>query len=193
MPLHVPPAPASAARSVTAALGTPTAGTVNHAFMNATGASLVPEQPLPIHVLDPRQSAGPLPRVRLTGWRFLIRAGDGVVAAAETAVTPNGWAFSHFSEGPYLASTQRALLQAEALPAPSQPRLLSVPGLYMLCLWLHGDLSHGDDAQPAAADVLIPLAPAPPGIAAHHVYRAADLLPRLTTRLRQAPLLETAV
>ncbi len=194
MPLHVLPAPAPAVHSVTAALGNPTAvGAVHPAFLTAAGGSLVPEHPLAVHVLGAEPASGGLPQARLTGWRFLVRDGDRVVAAADTTATPNGWVFSHFSEGPYLASTQRALVQAEALPAPHQPRLLSIPGLYMLCLWLHGDVSDADDAQPAPADVLIPLAPAPPGIAAHRPYRVADLLPLLTVRLTPAPLLETAV
>jgi hypothetical protein len=133
------------------------------------------------------------PQARLTGWRFLLRADDRAVAAADTTWTPDGWAFSHFSEGPYLASTERALRQAEPLAGAYQPRLLSIPGLYMLTLWLHGDTADGDDAQPAPADVLVPLAPAPPGIAAHRPYRAADLLPVLSLRLTPAPLLGTGV
>jgi hypothetical protein len=56
--------------------------------------------------------------------------------------------------------------------------MLSVPGLYMLALWLHDD-----SAEDHAEDLLVPLAPAPPGIAAHRVHRAADLLPALTPRL----------
>ncbi len=55
-------------------------------------------------------------------------------------LTPDGWAFSHFFEGPYVASTERVLRQAESMPQPYQPRLLlGSPELYMLTLWLHGD------------------------------------------------------
>jgi hypothetical protein len=103
-------------------------------------------------------------------------------------LTPDGWAFSHFFEGPYVTSTERALRQAETLTQPYQPRLLSVPGLYMLTLWLHGDTdSDGADGDPAATDLLVPLAPAPPGIAAHRPHRVADLLPVLTHRVAPAP------
>ncbi|WP_086728037.1 hypothetical protein, partial [Streptomyces carpinensis] len=121
---------------------------------------------------------------RLAGWRFLIRVGDHAVAAAETMLTPDGWAFSHFFEGPYVTSTERALRQAEALGQPYQPRLLSMPSLYMLTLWLHGDLSDdGATGHPAPADLLVPLAPAPPGIPAHVPHRVAELLPVLTHRV----------
>ncbi|MEV1021819.1 hypothetical protein [Streptomyces sp. NPDC050264] len=185
MPLHVPPAPAPALRTVLTALGSPTA--VREArtpSLRAAQGPASPELPLPVHVLDRiTETTGPS-RARLAGWRFLIRIGDRAVAAADTMLTPDGWTFSHFFEGPYVSSTERALRQAESLPKPYQPRLLSVPELYMLTLWLHGD--HTADAasgHPAADDILIPLAPAPPGIAAHRPHRVAELLPVLALRL----------
>ena len=190
MPLHVPPAPAPALRSVLTALGSPTA--VREArtpSLRAAEGPATPELPLPLHVLD-RVTPEGTAVTRLAGWRFLIRCGDRAVAAAETMLTPDGWAFSHFFEGPYIASTERALRQAENMKGAYQPRLLSVPGLYMLTLWLHGDLTaDGADDHPAATDLLVPLAPAPPGIAAHRPHRVADLLPVLTHRVTPAPLL----
>jgi hypothetical protein len=141
-----------------------------------------------VHVVDEITPTG-VSATRLAGWRFLIRCGERAVAAAETRLTPDGWAFSHFFEGPYVASTERALSQAETIPQPLQPRLLSFPGLYMLTLWLHGDCTaDGADGQPDAADILIPLAPAPPGISSHLPYRVADLLPVLSLRAAPAPL-----
>jgi hypothetical protein len=192
MPLHVPPAPAPALRSVLTALGSPTA--VREArtpsLLRAQGPT-TPELPLPVHVLDGIDAAG-VPLTRLAGWRFLIRCGDRAVAAAETMLTPDGWAFSHFFEGPYIASTERALRQAETMTQSYQPRLLSVPGLYMLTLWLHGDrTADGATGHPAATDLLVPLAPAPPGIAAHRPHRVAELLPVLTHRVTPAPLLSS--
>ncbi|ATW47461.1 hypothetical protein [Streptomyces xantholiticus] len=193
MPLHVLPAPAPALRSVLAALGSPTAvSEARTPALRSVQGPLSAELPLPVHVLDQIVPIGTAPLTRLTGWRFLIRNGDRAVAAAETMLTPDGWAFSHFFEGPYLDSTERALRQAESLGTPFQPRLLSVPELYMLTLWLHGD----PDADAAAGtlqptDVLVPLAPAPPGIAAHLPHRVAELLPVMTLRLAPAPLLDS--
>ncbi|MEU1515424.1 hypothetical protein ABZ490_25300 [Streptomyces sp. NPDC005811] len=184
MPLHVPPAPAPALRSVLTALGSPTA--VREArtpSMRSAQDEATPELPLPLHVLDRITPEG-VSATRLAGWRFLIRCGDRAVAAAETRLTPDGWAFSHFFEGPYIASTERALRQAESAAQPYQARLLSVPGLYMLTLWLHGDTdSDGTTGHPEATDLLVPLAPAPPGIAAHRAHRVAELLPVLTLRV----------
>ncbi|MGI5354004.1 hypothetical protein ACQI4E_01590 [Streptomyces sp. CA-252508] len=195
MPLHVSPAPAPALRSVLAALGSPAVREAHTPALRSVQGPLSPELPLPLHVLDVRDPVAPPaggPRTRLAGWRFLIRGGERPVAAADTVLTPDGWAFSHFFEGPYLASTERAVRQAESMATRYQPRLLSVPDLYMLTLWLHGDTG-ADPATgaPAPADLLVPLAPAPPGIAPHLPYRAADLLPVLTLRLVPPPLLES--
>ncbi|MEV7788696.1 hypothetical protein AB0O72_25425 [Streptomyces sp. NPDC088106] len=190
MPLHVPPAPAPALRSVLTALSSPTA--VREArtpsLLGAQGPAS-PELPLPVHVLD-RVTADGGTATRLAGWRFLIRTGDRAVAAADSVLTADGWTFSRFFEGPYIASTELALRQAEAMAQPYQPRLLSVPGLYMLALWLHGDTgADGATGHPAATDLLVPLAPAPPGIAAHRAHRVTDLLPVLTHRVTPPRLL----
>ncbi|MEV6651801.1 hypothetical protein [Streptomyces sp. NPDC051219] len=191
MPLHVPPAPAPALRSVLAALGSPTA--VREARTPALRAALgplSPELPLPVHVLDRITPGDQPPRTRLAGWRFLIHCGDRPVAAADTMLTPDGWAFARFFEGPYVGATERALRQAETMTSHYQPRLLSVPELYMLTLWLHGEVNADASAGgPAPADLLVPLAPAPPGIAADRPHRVADLLPVLTHRLSKVPLL----
>ncbi|MEU1460794.1 hypothetical protein ABZ467_08930 [Streptomyces sp. NPDC005727] len=190
MPLHAPAAPAPALRSVLTALGSPTA--VREArtpSLRAAQGPTTPELPLPVHVLD-RITAQGMSATRPAGWRFVIRCGDRAVAAADTKLTPDGWAFSHFFEGPWIASTERALQQAEALTQPYQPRLLSVPGLYMLTLWLHGDVAaDAAEGHPAATDLLVPLAPAPPGIPAHRPHRVAELLPVLTHRATPVPLL----
>lgn len=193
MPLHVPLAPAPALRSVLAALGSPTA--VREArtpALRSVQGPLSPELPLPVHVLEKIAPSSDVPQTRLAGWRFLIHSGDRAVAAADTMLTPDGWAFSRFFEGPYISATERALRQAETLKSPYQPRLLSVPGLYMLTLWLHQDIeADASVGAPAPADLLIPLAPAPPGIVAHRPHRVADLLPmmglRLTSALPAAP------
>lgn len=181
MPLHVPPAPAPALRSVLAALG--------------SLPSVRPELPLPVHELARVRSQDGPPHVRLTGWRFLLHDTDApgaeetVPGAAEAQLTADGWAFGHFCGGPYLASTRRALRQAETSSVAYQPRLLSVPELYMLTLWLHHD-PQADPAtgSPGGSDVLVPLAPAPPGIAPHQPHRAETLLPLLTRRLMPGTL-----
>lgn len=192
MPLHVPSVPVSASRSVLAALRAQPPSSRNGAPPDAPGGSLEVELPLPVHELT---GTPPAAGTRLTGWRFLLRKADApadsaAVGAAETLLTSDGWAFACFCGGPYVASSQRALQQAESLPGLYQPRLLSVPRLYMLTLWLHGD-AHADFAEgsPLPSDLLIPLSPAPPGIAAHTPHRAEALLPLLTGSAAASPLL----
>ncbi|MFF9352250.1 hypothetical protein [Streptomyces sp. NPDC014734] len=189
MPLHVPPAPTPALRSVLAALGSPTAvrEARTPALRSAQGP-LSPELPLPVHALDRIGPDELAPVTRLAAWRFLIRDSERAVAAADTMLTPDGWAFSHFFEGPYIASTELALRQAEAVTPHYQPRLLSIPALYMLALWLHADSeADASGGALAPADLLVPLAPAPPGIAAHRAHRVADLLRLMTLRIAPGP------
>ncbi|MGW1236783.1 hypothetical protein [Streptomyces californicus] len=194
MPLHVLPAPAPALRSVLAALGSPTAvREARTSALRSVQGPLSPELPLPVHVLGRASTDGTAPLTHLAAWRFLIRSEGRPVAAADTVLTPDGWTFSHFFEGPYLASTELAVRQAETSAAPWQARLLSIPELYMIALWLHGDT----EADPAGGvlaptDVLVPLAPAPPGIAAHRPHRVADLLPVISMRMAPGPLLSSA-
>ncbi|NSC20449.1 hypothetical protein FM076_04160 [Streptomyces albus subsp. chlorinus] len=208
MPLHVSPAPAPALRSVQTALGLPRTvrGTRVPAALRTAKGPLRAELPLPTYEMArvapnaterAARTAAPTPRTRLTGWRFLLRdgatgqeggQGTAYLGTAEAVLTADGWAFGQFRQGPYVLSTVRAVRQAEALPASYQPRLLSVPELYMLTLWLHQDAS-ADPAEgtPDPADLLIPLAPAPPGIAPHTAHRVDALLPVLTRRLVAAP------
>ncbi|MGW5425319.1 hypothetical protein [Streptomyces sp. NPDC003943] len=195
--LRPSPAPAPALRSVLAALGSPSAVREPRTpALRAAQGPLSPELPLPVHVLgvpDIAEPAGPPSHTRLAGWRFLIRNGERAIAAADTMLTPDGWTFSHFFEGPYVTATERALIQAEALGTPYQPRLLSVPGLYMLTLWLHTDTeADGATTVPGPADLLVPLSPAPPGIAADRPYPVTDLLPVIGLRLTPPPLLGSA-
>lgn len=201
MSLQVPPAPPAASHSVLAALRSPGATHRGRTPLAPGGApcSLQPELPLPLHEMasfDPPRGGS---LTRLAGWRFLLResgapAGAPAAGAAETVLTADGWAFACFSEGPYVTSTQRALRQAESMPGSYQPRLLSVPQLYMLTLWLHTDAdADASGGTPLPADVLIPLAPAPPGITPHLPRRVDALLPLLTRRVATTPLLRTPV
>ncbi|WP_165985842.1 hypothetical protein [Streptomyces sp. YIM 98790] len=187
MPLHLLPAPAPAERSIHAALRSPVPMSPLPAALRQDPESLRPVLPLPVYRLSSPSAAGALPRTKLTAWRFLLARDNRAVGAAEARLTADGWTFSHFSEGPYIASSETALHQAEELPADLQPRLLSVPQLYMLTLWLHGDItSPAAKGRPDPADVLMPLAPAPPGIAPGLPMRA-DALPGLLSRRLSPP------
>ncbi|GIG68812.1 hypothetical protein [Phytomonospora endophytica] len=99
-----------------------------------------------------------LERARPGGWRYLVEDGGQLVASAEATVTDDGdFELAQFTEGPFVAATDKAVKAVRKLPqlaaAGFELRLLRIPALYMMALWLHA----------AAADLLVPLAPSPIG------------------------------
>lgn len=190
MPLHARTVPPAASRTVLAALSSPpTDKSTKARALHTGGASLTPVVPLPVYVLSDISGQ---PTARQTGWRFLLRGDTGTVGTADTTPAGDGWSFSHFGAGPYAESTERSLHRADMLAGPYEPRLLSVPELYMLTLWLHGLGSATNEDRLADADLLVPLSPAPPGIAPEQPCRVDGLLPVLTLRLTPTPLMRTA-
>lgn len=190
MPLHARTAPAAALRTVLAALSSPPTDPRSRIHASHTAETpLTPELPLPVYVVHDlsRQAAA-----HLTGWRFLLHDGDHTVGTADAKPAGADWAFSHFGAGPYAASAERALRRADLLTGPYEPRLLSVPQLYMLTLWLHGPGASSQHETLADSDLIVPLAPALPGIPPEQPCRVDGLLPVLTHRLVPAPLIRTA-
>ena len=156
-----------------------------HALRDTRPAELAPTEPHPVFNLglSDLTGGGGLGGIRATGWRYLLRQADQVVASAETVADHGGGAeFSHFNRGPFVESTAAALETAESLPETRDGsfefRLLHVPALYTMALWLHGD---GDN------DILIPLAPAPPDVEPNRPYPAGQLLELLATRAADIP------
>jgi len=84
--------------------------------------------------------------------------------------------FSMFNSGPFVASTAAAFTRAEGMggaagEAPLEPRLLHVPALHAMAVWLHG--------QDATADVVLPLAPTPPTVDSDRQYSVEEYLAAL--------------
>lgn len=103
--------------------------------------------------LDDVAAGGGLDRARPVGWRFLIQEDGNAVASAETTPGQDGTdEVSHFNEGPFVAATDQAMAAVRNLPqlksAGFDLRLLRIPALYMMALWLHSP----------ATDLLVPLA-----------------------------------
>jgi hypothetical protein len=104
-----------------------------------------------------------------TGWRALLEEDARVVAAAEVAAAPGApAAAAAINRGPFVRSTVDALRTAErddrVSAEPFEPRLLRVPPLALVALWLH--------APGSAADLFIPLEPAPAPLEAGAFYDA---------------------
>jgi hypothetical protein len=119
-----------------------------------------------------------------SGWRYLVREDHNVLASAEAVRGAKGedYAFASFNEGGFVAATAHAIQAAHVLPVVSQGafelRLLNVPGLYVMALWLH---------QPnGTGDLLIPLAPSPVDVPTGEAVPAARLLAELAAKAESA-------
>jgi hypothetical protein len=104
-------------------------------------------------------AAGPV------GWRALLEEDEQVVAAVELPGTEPGKEPAIVNRGAFVDSTVAALGTAEEHERVAaervELRLLQVNALYVVALWLH-----------AAADLFVPLAPAPPPLRAGTVYES---------------------
>jgi len=100
-----------------------------------------------------------------TGWRFLVEEAAEPVAAAEVHDATGAAVPAQITEGQFVRSTADGLRAAEALPAVEESafelRLLRVPALNLVALWLHAADSD---------DLFVPLEPAPAPFEAHRSY-----------------------
>jgi hypothetical protein len=125
----------------------------------------------------------PLAVARLTAWRYLVKDAGSPMAAAEVAVDAAGHAsaFSSLNMGPFVSSTMSALAAAEKIDAVAngryQPRLLRIPELYVMALWLK--------AEKAGEDIVVPMSPAPEELTAGRGYDEAAFLEGLASSARQ--------
>jgi hypothetical protein len=128
--------------------------------------------------LDRLAAGATLADATVVGRRFLVLDGDAPIASAELA--GEGAEFQA-TEGPFVAATASAIAEAERDPelakADYEVRLLRIPALYFVGLWLKREGGGGDD-------VVIPLEPAPAGFDAGRRYAPAELLPLLAERAR---------
>jgi len=130
--------------------------------------------------LDDIRAGRGLESAKSSGWRYLVEAPDGrSIAIAESVTDPRGaQVFAHLNYGPFVAGTAEALRVAERANLPSaEVKLLEIPALYLVALWLQ----HRDSAT------LIPIAPAPSGLEANRSYPARELLDLLRERARRSP------
>jgi hypothetical protein len=104
--------------------------------------------------LDDVLAGGGVDRAQPGGWRYLIEQGGQPIASAETSPTPEGTQeVSSFTEGPFVAATDKAVKIVRKLPkleaAGFELRLLRIPAVYQMALWLHSP----------EEDLLVPLEP----------------------------------
>jgi len=131
--------------------------------------------------LDRLAAGAGLEAAEVVGQRFLVLDDDRAVASAE--LTPGGGFQSN--EGPFVGATAEAIRAAEDSPDLAdgnyELRLLRIPGIYLVALWLR------DEDGDGGGDVILPLAPTPAPLEAGHRYAPAELQP-LLRELAQARL-----
>jgi hypothetical protein len=190
MPITQPEPPPGVRQAVDTALDqlAGTSGSLVHTLARDRPEALSPTLPHPVFQLglSDLTERGSVESARLTGWRYLLRQGDEIVATAETVVGRAGeQQFSQVTRGPFAVSTAAALEVAEALPEARERsyelRLLHVPALYAMALWLHDDGKN---------DRLIPLDPSPEGIESNRPYEADEFLRILGDIAKQVPRME---
>ena len=108
----------------------------------------------------------------LSAWRQLLSLQQTPIATMDVSVGKEGtsYRFSNLNHGPFVEGIARSLALAERSPRVEtgdyDPRLLHVPALYLVALWLRG--------IETAEDILIPVAPAPDPLMPNQEYSAQE-------------------
>jgi len=142
-------------------------GTPNLSDANPEELSLALPHPIYTFTLDDLAREPTLRSARLVGWRYLVEHAGTPVAAAEVGIDGK---FSQFNEGPFVTATIEAVQLAERHPTTSDSsyavRLIRVPPLYVMALWLH-DERGGDD-------FIFPMPPTPPYLEPNRPYKGDE-------------------
>lgn len=183
MPLHLPPPPPGGLELVRSALAgllptpSPAARALSSSAAEATSPGLAVAAPHLVYFvgLDDVTQGRLITAARPTSWRYVLLNGDDVRGAAQLIIGDDGEVagFSHVERGPFVQSTVVAVALAEQIEAARggdyELRLLSVPSLYLVALWMHG----------MNDDLLLPLAPAPGSVETEGVYTEEQIFSAL--------------
>ena len=114
-----------------------------------------------------------LAAAHLTGWQYVLLAGpkadlvDGVVEVSLVAdgETPPLSVDTRYQRA-YAEAINSTIALAETVPGDYGLRMLRVPSVYLVAVWLHGG---------PAGDLLFPVPPAPSMLRAHPMFTVAAL------------------
>lgn len=116
---------------------------------------------------------------RPTGWRYLLEVDEEIVASAETrSGAADNHTFSQVNDGPFVRGTVRAFEVAEEVageqPSEMELRLLHVPAIYLMAVWLQPART-----EDAGGSIFIPIAPTPRAMEANRPYGEDEFAGRL--------------
>jgi hypothetical protein len=135
-----------------------------------------------------------LAAAKQTSWRYLLVQDNEPIAEAELTAGRRGakgpasraLEFVSLTHGPFAPGTVEALGAAERLPqvasADYELRVLRIPAVYFVALWLHG----------ANDDILIPMGDAPAGLKRNEPYSEAAVIDALRGPAEQARRFDAA-
>lgn len=89
-----------------------------------------------------------LSAAKLVGWRYLLLKDDALQAAAELSINEESGdlEFSNINESPFVEATLQAVTLAQSLEITRtydfEVRLLKIPALHIVALWLQGESSN---------------------------------------------------
>jgi hypothetical protein len=157
------------------------AGFPQRALSRANPIALALAAPHDIYALGLADLAGgaSIEAAERVGRRVLVLDGDQAIASAELAIRDDESALQ-VNEGPYVESTAAAIRRADQDPDLANDdyeiRVLRVPALYFMALWLKPD--RGGD------DLMIPLEPAPAPFDRQRKYAPDEILAALREAAR---------
>jgi hypothetical protein len=124
-------------------------------------------------------AGGGLEAAEPVGRRVLLMRAADAVGTAELD-DPDGAGGLSANEGPFAEATASAIARVESWPEVAdgdyELRVLRLPALYLMALWLKDESGE--------RDLIVPLDPAPAGIEAGRGYDADELLAELRERAR---------
>lgn len=159
------------------------------ALLGASKRDLALGAPHPVYLLtlDDLTEGRGLDAARPAGWRYLVHRDGRFIAAAE--LPPGGTATDLVvNEGPFVAATAAAIEAAERLPevdaADFEARLLKIPALYTVALWLR--------SPDGADDLVVPVGDAHPALESGRAYRADAFVEALIGPAREQRAFDTS-
>lgn len=176
MPLRLPPPPEQGEAIILEALASAVSQPTNAAAAIAESdpQSLATAAPHRVYFVGLRDLAAGrlLAAAHIKGWRYILFEGERPLAAAELSGDREAVSFSNINRGPFVAATVEAVARVEGIDEVREQdfelRLLDIPSLYFVALWLHG-----------LRDIIVPLPPSREGLEPFGIYNPSEVVERL--------------